>query len=72
MNIRTMSNLQPGEYFIEKLMVDDLSVYVYGFFERFMPDGKFAGYVSHNAEVKLEGRVLSHGQRQSLVATDDN
>jgi len=59
MNTRTMANLQPGEHFIEKLTVDDLTVYVYGFFERRLPDGLFAGYVSHNAGVKLEGRVLS-------------
>ncbi len=57
-----MSDLQPGEHFIEKLTVDDLVVYVYGFFERRLSDGKFAGHMSHNSEVKLEGRVLSRAQ----------
>lgn len=57
-----MSDLQPGEHFIEKLIVDDLVVYVYGFFERRLPDGNFAGHMRHNAAVKLDGRVLSHAQ----------
>lgn len=57
-----MSDLQPGEHFIEKLAVDDLVVYVYGFFERRAPDGKFVGHMSHNTGVKLKGRVLSRAQ----------
>jgi hypothetical protein len=57
-----MSDLQPGEHFIEKLTVDDLVVYVYGFFERRLADGKFAGHMSHKTGVKLEGRVLSRAQ----------
>src|SRR5215471_11365593 len=63
MSARTMADLQPGEHFIEKLMVDDLVVYVYGFFERRLPDGKFAGHMSHNSGVTLNGRILSRAQR---------
>lgn len=64
MTTRTMSDLQPGEHFIEKLIVDDLVVYVYGFFERRLPGGQFAGNISHNAGVKLDGRVLSRAQHE--------
>jgi hypothetical protein len=59
-----MSDLQPGDHFIQKLFVNDVVVFVYGFFERRTPEGMFAGYIDHNAGVILDGRVLSEAQHE--------
>jgi len=64
MNAKTLSDLQPGDHFIEKLFVNDVIVFIYGFFERRTAEGRFAGYVNHRADVALDGRALSEAQHE--------
>ena len=59
-----MSDLQPGDHFIQKLFVNDVVVFVYGFFERLTPEGMFAGHSTHHTGVTLDGRVLSEAQHE--------
>jgi hypothetical protein len=63
-NIRRLSDLQPGDHFIEKFFVNDLVVFVYGFLEGLTPAGGFAGYLQYNSDVPLDGRVLSDAQHE--------
>lgn len=59
-----MSDLKPGDYFIQKLFVNDEVVFIYGYFERYMPGGQFTGYIDHNTGVTLDGRMLSEAQHE--------
>jgi hypothetical protein len=64
MSEKSMSDLQPGDYFIQKVFVDDLVVHLYGHFEHLTPEGLFAGQMNHNSGVTLDGRVLSQAQHE--------
>ena len=64
MKNRRLSDLRPGDHFIQKLFVNDLVVFVYGFLEGLSPGGALAGHFYHNAEVSLDGRELSEAQHE--------
>lgn len=69
MNATSLSDLRPGDHFIEKLIIDSKPLYTYGFFERIDPaTGFFLGECHYDdPTIQLSGKVLSGAQHEFVA-----